>query len=118
MSTPNQTCVFLLTYILDYVVNRVSPRINSDLFLRKAAPEQLLEVIVVFYPHFKFTKKAKEDYKLLQMTFTKMVAFGLDTSAAPIKSDTTYIQIQLNTQPGKPEESVKVLNSKDDIHSE
>ncbi|KAH9806730.1 hypothetical protein DFH28DRAFT_919834 [Melampsora americana] len=118
MSTPNQTCVFLPTYILEYVVNEVSPRIDSDLFLRKATPEQLLEVIVAFYPHFKFTKKAKEDYELLQMTFTKMVAFRLSTSVAPIKSDTTYFQIQLNNRPGKPEESIKVVDSKDDINSE
>ncbi|KAH9820056.1 hypothetical protein DFH28DRAFT_885761 [Melampsora americana] len=117
MSNSTQACVFLPTYILEHVVNNFSSRIDSDSFLRKATSEQLLDVILAFYPHFCFTEKAKEDHELLQMIFTEMVAFRLSTLVAPIKSDTTYFRIHLKNQPEELQDSIKVVDSKDDINS-
>lgn len=86
MSDSVQTYLFLPSYLLDYVVNDVSPRFDFDCFLSKASNPQILETILAVFPHFTFEEAAKEDRELLQKTFLQMVAKRLSIVLVPSSS--------------------------------
>lgn len=115
MSLPEH-CVFLPSYLLEYTsVDDPLSRINSEVFLSTATPTQLLETIIAFYPHFKFTKKAKEDHKLLRLIFLETVASRLSHVIIGFKSNTNYFQAPLRIPNFDPERLSITIDSKADI---
>lgn len=97
MSLPVEHCIFLPRYLLEYTtVDNLSSGIDSEAFLSKATPTQLVEKIFAFHPHFEFTENAKENHELLCLVFLKMVASRL-SNVVNIKSDTNYLQAPLRS---------------------
>ncbi|EGG08156.1 uncharacterized protein MELLADRAFT_84928 [Melampsora larici-populina 98AG31] len=115
MTTPIQSRIFLPDYLLQYVVEGITPRIDPDLFLSEAATTEILETILAFYPHFRFTAHVQEDRDLLQRMFISMVAPRLSNIIIPTQRDTNYIQAPLRTLICEPPESTKTVDSSADI---
>ena len=116
MSTSIQSTVFLPDYILECVVDKSTPRIDTELFLTKASANNLLEMIVAFYPHLNFTSTAKEDCELLRNIFNEMVAPRLSNVIIPSQHTTKYIEASLMTPTWGPQGSSKTINSSADIN--
>ncbi|EGG02886.1 uncharacterized protein MELLADRAFT_90482 [Melampsora larici-populina 98AG31] len=115
MSTPVQFHIFLPSYILQYVVNEPRPRIDSDLFLSKATTSQIVEVILSFYPYFRFTQNAQEDHELLLKIFVEMIAPRLYYILIHVGPNTDYIQAQLSHPISIIQPSIRWVNSSADI---
>ncbi|EGG04273.1 uncharacterized protein MELLADRAFT_89501 [Melampsora larici-populina 98AG31] len=116
MSTPLQFHIFLPSYILGYIVdNQTKPRIDSDLFLSKATTSQIVEVILSFYPYFRFTQNAQEDHELLLKIFIEMVAPRLNNITIPLGRKTDYVQAELGYPIHDAQPSIRWINSSADI---
>ncbi|KAH9809644.1 hypothetical protein DFH28DRAFT_1133005 [Melampsora americana] len=97
MSTPTQFHMFLPNYILEYVVcDETSSKIDPDLFLSKATTSQIVEVIVSFYPHLRFTEDAQQDHELILKIFVEMIAPRLSNVIIPLNHTTDYLQAALH----------------------
>ncbi|EGG11563.1 uncharacterized protein MELLADRAFT_91129 [Melampsora larici-populina 98AG31] len=91
------TSIFLPKYILESVIDGDTPRIDPETFLSNATPTKLLEVILAFYPHYKFTKNSQKDHELLRLIFVEMVAPRLRNVAIPSQNNTKYIEAPLHS---------------------
>ncbi|KAH9808163.1 hypothetical protein DFH28DRAFT_1088080 [Melampsora americana] len=107
--------VFLPKYVLESVVDKHTPRIDPNTFLSKATPKKILEVIIVFYPHFKFTKSAQADHELLRMISLEMVAHRLQNIAIPSQTNIKYIEAPFLIQEFRPEEDPRRVKSAADL---
>ncbi|KAH9811081.1 hypothetical protein DFH28DRAFT_881771 [Melampsora americana] len=116
MSTSFQSTVFLPDYILECVVDQSTPKIDTELFLSKASANNLIEMIVAFYPHLNFTSTAKEDRELLRKIFIEMVAPRLSNVIIPLQHTTKYIEASLMTPTWGPQGSSRTINSSADIN--
>lgn len=84
--------VYLPNYMLEYVVGETNPRIDADLFLSKATPAQIVEVISSFHPRLRLTRNAQEDHELLLKLFIEKVAPRLSRLISSLNGDKNYIQ--------------------------
>ncbi|KAH9807515.1 hypothetical protein DFH28DRAFT_1139055 [Melampsora americana] len=110
------TSIFLPDYVLESVVDERTPRIDPESFLSKATPTKLIEVILAFYPHFKFTKSAQEDHELLRMIFVEMVALRLSNIAIPPQGVTKYIDAPYEYPAFESQEPPRSVDSAADIN--
>ncbi|EGG11035.1 uncharacterized protein MELLADRAFT_92471 [Melampsora larici-populina 98AG31] len=115
MSNPIQFCVFLPSYLLRYVVDGIRPSIDPELFLRTAATTEILETILAFYPHFRFTPNAQQDRDLLQKMFIGMVAPRLSNIIIPTQRVPNYTQASSPTPISESPEFTTTVDSVDDI---
>ncbi|EGG00660.1 uncharacterized protein MELLADRAFT_73148 [Melampsora larici-populina 98AG31] len=115
MSCPIQYHIFLPSYILKYVVHEPRPMIDPDLFLSKATPSQILEVILSFYPYFRFTQNAREDHELLLKIFVEMIAPRLNNIVIPENRPTDYLQAELRHPTNEIQPTIRWVNSSADI---
>ncbi|EGG08662.1 uncharacterized protein MELLADRAFT_84673 [Melampsora larici-populina 98AG31] len=109
--------VFLPEYILESVIDGHSntPRIDPESFLSKATPKKLLEVILAFFPHFKFTQNAQEDHELLRMIFVEMVAPRLRNLQLPSPTNIKYIKAPLIRETFGPRQDPRCVDSAADL---
>ncbi|KAH9820204.1 hypothetical protein DFH28DRAFT_1077570 [Melampsora americana] len=107
--------VFLPEYVLESVVNEHTPRIDPETFLSKATPTKFVEVILAFFPHFKFTKNAQEDHELLRMIFVEMVAPRLRNLRLPSQTHTKYIEAPLIKEDFGPRQDPRCVDSAADL---
>ncbi|EGG00407.1 uncharacterized protein MELLADRAFT_93241 [Melampsora larici-populina 98AG31] len=84
--------VYLPNYMLEYVVGETNPRIDVDLFLSKATPNQIVEVISAFHPRLRLTRNAEEDHELLLKLFIEKVAPRLSRLISSLNGNKNYIQ--------------------------
>ncbi|EGG02569.1 uncharacterized protein MELLADRAFT_91299 [Melampsora larici-populina 98AG31] len=110
-----QSYVFLPKYILDYVVGDDKPRIDPDLFITKANPSQIVEVIVAFYPHLQLTENACHDHELLLKIFIEMVAPCLSNLVSSFDREKNYVQALFEAPIYTPSQSTRWVNSAADI---
>ena len=115
MSTSAQPTVFLPDYILECVVDKSTPKIDTKLFLSRASSNNLLEMIVAFYPHFKVTPTAKADHELLRSIFIEMVAPRLSNVILPLQDTTNYIEASLSNLRMGPQDYSRTITSSADI---
>ncbi|EGG00651.1 uncharacterized protein MELLADRAFT_93116 [Melampsora larici-populina 98AG31] len=101
--------------MLEYVVNEPKPMIDPDLFLSKATPAQIVEVILSFYPYFSFTQNAREDHELLLKIFVEMIAPRLNNIIIPESPTTNYIQANLHNPTTDVHPTNRWVNSSADI---
>lgn len=110
-----QSYVFLPNYILDYVVGDDNPRIDPDLFITKANPSQIVEVILSFYPHLQFTENARHNHELLLKIFIEMVAPRLSNLVSSFNNEKSYVQALFKAPIYIPSQSTRWVNSSADI---
>ncbi|EGG11770.1 uncharacterized protein MELLADRAFT_90807 [Melampsora larici-populina 98AG31] len=112
--------VYLPTYILDYVVDEPTPKIDADRFLSTATPTELRQMIVAFYPHFEFTVEAQNATDLLRMIFREMVSTRLSNLVVPSPNDTKYFQVPsfLRGPVSSKQRAPVVVDSLDDIYKD
>ncbi|EGG07284.1 uncharacterized protein MELLADRAFT_85653 [Melampsora larici-populina 98AG31] len=115
MSSQIQFCVFLPSYLLQYVVDGIRPSIDAELFLRTAATTKILETILAFYPHFRFAPNAQQDRDLLQKMFVGMVAPRLSNIIIPTQRVPNYTQAPSSTPMCEVPRSTTTVDSVDDI---
>ncbi|EGG03943.1 uncharacterized protein MELLADRAFT_89762 [Melampsora larici-populina 98AG31] len=115
-TTPTQNHIFLPNYILEYVVeDQDNPRLDPNLFLSKASTSQIVEVIMSFYPHLRFTENARQDHELILKVFVEMVAPRLSNIIIPFNRNTDYLQAMLRTPIHQLQPLARSVNSSADI---
>ncbi|EGG05596.1 uncharacterized protein MELLADRAFT_87862 [Melampsora larici-populina 98AG31] len=107
--------VFLPEYILEYVVGENNPRIDPDLFITKATPSQIVEVILAFHPHLQFTENACNNHELLLKVFIEMIAPCLSRLVTSFNHNQNYVQALCRAPIYIPAESTRVINSSVDL---
>ncbi|KAH9808453.1 hypothetical protein DFH28DRAFT_909529 [Melampsora americana] len=109
------TSIFLPDFILEYVVGEDNPRIDPDLFITKATPSQIMEVISAFYPHLQFTENARNDHELLLKVFIELIAPCLAQIVPSLNRQKNYVRALCGNPIYIPAEFTRWVNSSADL---